>query len=257
SPLDQFILHRLSTVVNEVTKDFDRFEFFKYYQLLQNFCGVDLSSFYFDIAKDRLYAGAKNSETRRAVQTVLEEVLMALVKIIAPVAPHLADDIWHHLPEKIKAANTDASSVLLTDFPEAKARYLDENLSQLFESLIDVRETVNKALEQARAEKKIGKSTEAQVVIAIENADLRTKVESLGADLPGFFITSQAIVQAEVNGKGSGNKLSEVNENGLTVLVFSADGSKCARCWKFTSEVGASKEYADLCSSCIEALKES
>ena len=257
SPLDQFILHRLSTVVNEVTKDFDRFEFFKYYQLLQNFCGVDLSSFYFDIAKDRLYAGAKNSETRRAVQTVLEEVLMALVKIIAPVAPHLADDIWHHLPEKIKAANTDASSVLLTDFPEAKARYLDENLSQLFESLIDVRETVNKALEQARAEKKIGKSTEAQVIIAIENADLRTKVESLGADLPGFFITSQAIVQAEVNGKGSGNKLSEVNEIGLTVLVFSADGSKCARCWKFTSEVGTSKEYADLCLSCIEALKES
>lgn len=257
SPLDQFILHRLSTVVNEVTKDFDRFEFFKYYQLLQNFCGVDLSSFYFDIAKDRLYAGAKNSETRRAVQTVLEEVLMALVKIIAPVAPHLADDIWHYVPEKIKSANTQVSSVLLTDFPEAKARYLDENLSQLFESLIDVRETVNKALEQARAEKKIGKSTEAQVVIAIENADLRTKVESLGADLPGFFITSQAIVQAEVNGKGTGNRLSEVNENGLTVLVFSAEGKKCARCWKFSNEVGASKEYADLCSSCIEALKES
>jgi isoleucyl-tRNA synthetase len=150
SPLDQFILHRLSTVVNEVTKDFDRFEFFKYYQLLQNFCGVDLSSFYFDIAKDRLYAGAKNSETRRAVQTVLEEVLMALVKIIAPVAPHLADDIWHYVPEKIKSANTQVSSVLLTDFPEAKARYLDENLSQLFESLIDVRETVNKGRDRYR-----------------------------------------------------------------------------------------------------------
>jgi len=256
SPLDQFILHRLSTVVNEVTKDFDRFEFFKYYQLLQNFCGVDLSSFYFDIAKDRLYTGAKNSESRRAVQTVLEEVLMALVKVIAPVAPHLAEDIWNHLPEKLKAADAKEISVLLTDFPEAQARYLDENLSQLFESLIGVRESVNKALEQARAEKKIGKSTEAQVLIAIENEDLRTKVESLGADLPGFFITSQATVQAEVNGKGPANRLSEVKENGLTVLVFSAEGTKCARCWKFTTDVGTFKEYPDLCSPCIEALNQ-
>lgn len=255
SPLDQFILHRLSTVINEVTKDFDRFEFFKYYQLLQNFCGVDLSSFYFDIAKDRLYTDGKNSETRRAVQTVLEEVLLALVRIIAPVAPHLAEDIWQHLPEKIKAFEANEVSVLLADFPVAKERYLDENLSQLFESLIDVRETVNKALEQARAEKKIGKSTEAQVLIAIENSDLRSKVESLGADLPAFFITSQATVQSEVNGNAPAARLSEVKENGMTVVVFNADGTKCARCWKFKTEVGTVKDYLDLCKACVDAIK--
>lgn len=257
SPIDQFILHRLSSLVKEVTEDFDRFEFFKYYQLLQNFCVVDLSSFYFDIAKDRLYTEGKNSESRRAVQTVLEEVLMTLVRIIAPVAPHLADDIWQHLPEALRKFEATEPSVLLTDFPVAQARFVDENLSQLFESLIAVRETVNKALEQARADKKIGKSTEAQVLIAIENAELRKKVESLGADLPGFFITSQATVQAEVNGKAPGNRLSEVKENGLTVVVFNADGTKCARCWKFKTEVGTLKENAELCSSCLEALKES
>lgn len=257
SPIDQFILHRLSSLVKEVTEDFDRFEFFKYYQLLQNFCVVDLSSFYFDIAKDRLYTEAKSSESRRAVQTVLEEVLMTLVRIIAPVAPHLADDIWQHLPEALRKFEATEPSVLLTDFPVAQARFVDENLSQLFESLISVRETVNKALEQARADKKIGKSTEAQVLIAIENAELRKKVESLGADLPGFFITSQATVQAEVNGKAPGDRLSEVKENGLTVVVFNADGTKCARCWKFKTEVGTLKENAELCSSCLEALKES
>lgn len=257
SPIDQFILHRLSSLVKEVTEDFDRFEFFKYYQLLQNFCVVDLSSFYFDIAKDRLYTGGKTSESRRAVQTVLEEVLLTLVRIIAPVAPHLADDIWQHLPEAIRKFEATETSVLLTDFPVAQARYVDETLSQLFESLIAVRETVNKALEQARADKKIGKSTEAQVLIAIENAELRKKVESLGSDLPGFFITSQATVQAEVNGKASGTRLSEVKENGLTVVVFNAEGTKCARCWKFKTEVGSLKENPELCASCLEALKES
>ncbi|MCC7529517.1 MAG: isoleucine--tRNA ligase [Candidatus Melainabacteria bacterium] len=257
SPIDQFILHRLSNLVKEVTEDFDRFEFFKYYQLLQNFCVVDLSSFYFDIAKDRLYTGGKTSGSRRAVQTVLEEVLITLVRIICPVAPHLADDIWHHLPEQIRSFEAQEASVLLTEFPQAQTRYIDETLSQLFESLIDVREIVNKALEQARADKKIGKSTEAQVIIAIENAELRSKVESLGSDLPGFFITSQATVLEELNGKAPGARLSEVKENGLTVHVFGAEGTKCARCWKFNTEVGTLKDNPDLCSACVEALKES
>ncbi|MBC7998879.1 MAG: class I tRNA ligase family protein, partial [Leptolyngbya sp.] len=254
TPIDQFILHRLSSLVKEVTEDFDRYEFFKYYQLLQNFCVVDLSSFYFDIAKDRLYACGKSSQSRRAVQTVLEEVLLTLVRIVAPVAPHLAEDIWNFLPEKFRAADASEESVLLTDFPIPQSRYVDEKLSQFFAELIQVRATVNKALEQARGEKKIGKSLEAQVVIAIENPELRSKVESLGNDLPGFFITSQAIVQAEMNGKASAERLSEVNENGITVFVMNAEGKKCARCWKFSTEVGHSTEFPDLCKACVEAL---
>lgn len=254
TPIDQFILHRLSSLVKEVTEDFDRYEFFKYYQLLQNFCVVDLSSFYFDIAKDRLYACGKTSQSRRAVQTVLEEVLLTLVRIVAPVAPHLAEDIWNFLPEKFRAADASDESVLLTDFPVPQSRYVDEKLSLFFAELIQVRATVNKALEQARGEKKIGKSLEAQVVIAIENPELRSKVESLGNDLPGFFITSQAIVQAEMNGKASAERLSEVNENGITVFVMNAEGKKCARCWKFSTEVGHSSEFPDLCKACVEAL---
>jgi isoleucyl-tRNA synthetase len=94
--LDRFILSKLQTVVAEVTEDFDRYEFFKFYQLLQNFCVVDLSSFYFDIVKDRLYTGGKKSRSRRAVQTVLNEVLQVLVRLLVPVTPHLAEDIWQH-----------------------------------------------------------------------------------------------------------------------------------------------------------------
>ncbi|HEY9785940.1 MAG TPA: isoleucine--tRNA ligase [Candidatus Obscuribacterales bacterium] len=254
--LDQFILHRLNDLVEEVIKDFDRFEFFKYYQLLQNFCVVDLSSFYFDILKDRLYTSAKNSATRRAAQTVLEEILNVLVRLLVPVTPHLAEDIFEHIPQPIKTFRGFGESVLLTDFPAPSARYINSKLSAFWEDLIDVRSTVNKALEQARAQRKIRSSLEAKVVLAIENQELREKVMSLGENLPGFFITSQAGVEETPNGKYAEGKLSEVSESGITVLVLSAEGSKCPRCRKFSTSVGKDREEPELCDPCVEALKQ-
>lgn len=251
--LDQFILHRLNDLIEEVVEDFDRFEFFKYYQLLQNFCVVDLSSFYFDILKDRLYTAAPDSRDRRAAQTVLSEILNVLVRMLVPVTPHLAEDIWHYIPEKVKKTYSHEESVLLTDFPSPVKRYINEDLSKYFEDLIDVRSTVNKALEQARAQRKIGSSLEAKVVIHIENSDLRSKVEALGAKLPGFFITSQAAIEVTPNGKHA-DRLSEASENGITVYVLSAEGAKCARCRKFSTFVGKDPQLADLCDDCIEAL---
>jgi isoleucyl-tRNA synthetase len=246
--LDAYILHKLQKVVGEVILDFDRFEFFKYYQLLQNFCVVDLSSFYFDIVKDRLYTSGKKSRNRRSVQTVLYEVLQVLVRLLVPVTPHLAEDIWQHMPPQLRGKE---ESVLLTEFPIPKSEFENPQLEQFWEDLIDVRYTVNKALEQARASRKIGSSLEAQVKLHLEDHELKTKVSSLGDALAGFFITSQALV----DGKGSADgALSEISENGITVHVLQATGQKCPRCWKFTSDVGKNQTFSDLCVSCAEAL---
>ena len=254
--LDRLILHRLHKLVLEVTENFDRYEFFKYYQLLNNFCGVDLSSFYFDIVKDRLYTSSAKSRSRRAVQTVLNEVLQVLVRILVPVTPHLAEDIWQHIPEAIKQAGGDAPSVLTTDFPAGTLSFVNQEIEQLFDDLIQVRYTVNKALEQARAARRIGSSLEAQVILLFENADLANKVASLGRYLAPFFITSQALVDnnAANNGSGTAEVLAQVAENGVKVLVLSAEGNKCPRCWKFSTRIGQDEQFPEICDDCAVAL---
>ncbi len=257
SDLDKFILHRLQQVVAEVIEDFDNYEFFKYYQLLQNFCVVDLSAFYFDIVKDRLYTAPQKAESRRAVQTVLHEILNVLVRLLVPVTPHLAEDIWQHIPEAIKKNSAKEESVLLTDFPQVQSKYSNEELSTFWKDLISVRYTVNKALEEARAARKIGSSLEAQVILHFDDEALRGKVQSLGNDLSGFFITSQAQVQqSAANGSATAGNgiLSQVNEDGVFVRVLRAEGNKCSRCWKYSNKVGSDSRFPEVCDVCAEAL---
>jgi isoleucyl-tRNA synthetase len=246
--LDAYVLHKLQRVVAEVIRDFDRYEFFKYYQLLNNFCGVDLSAFYFDIVKDRLYTSGKKSRNRRSVQTVLYELLRVIVRLLVPVTPHLAEDIWQHMPPQLRGKE---ESVLLTEFPIPKSEFENPQLEQFWEDLIDVRYSVNKALEQARASRKIGSSLEAQVKLQVESDELKNKVSSLGESLAGFFITSQAWVDGKQSADGA---LSEVSENGITVQVLPATGQKCPRCWKFVSDIGKNSTFTELCVPCAEAL---
>jgi isoleucyl-tRNA synthetase len=262
-PLDAYILHRLHQLVTEVTQDFDRYEFFKYYQLLQNFCVVDLSSFYFDIVKDVLYTHNKKSTSRRAVQTVLEEVLQVFVRLLVPVTPHLAEDIFRFLPEPIKKAGSNEPSVLLTDFPASTARFRNDKFDQFWPEVIEVRNIVNKALEQARAQKKIGAFLEAQVVLTIENPELAGKVRSLDTLLAPLFITSQATVLGKGEATSSAGAaspsrnghevLAEVAEAGVHVAVLPAQGTKCPRCWKFRTDIGSNSKFPELCSTCADS----
>ncbi|MBK9144310.1 MAG: isoleucine--tRNA ligase [Candidatus Melainabacteria bacterium] len=253
--LDRYILHRLSEVVDEINEDFDNFEFFKYYQLLQNFCVVTLSSFYFDIAKDRLYTSAPAARSRRAVQTVLNQLLQALVRLLVPVTPHMAEDIWQHMPDAIKSREAREPSVLLTDFPQGESSHRNPELAASFKQLIEVRYVVNKALEEARKSGAIGSSLEAGVILNVEDRELSARVASLGADLPGFFITSQAALSDSGNGgMTDAEVLARVSESGITVVVVKADGEKCARCWKFSRRVGEKPDMAELCNVCVEAV---
>jgi len=213
---------------------------------------VDLSSFYFDIVKDRLYTAGKDSLSRRSVQTVLYEVLQVLVRVLVPVTPHLAEDIWQHMPEALKGKE---ESVLLTDFPTPKKQYVKPELSAFWEDLIKVRYTVNKALELARASRKIGSSLEAQVLLALDDAALKDKVSAMGSGLPGLFITSQAsVVEGNAGISEQNGALADVTESGITVVVLPAKGTKCSRCWKFTEDVGSNTKFADICVACAEAL---
>ena len=254
--LDKFILHRLNEVVEDVISDFDRYEFFKFYQVLQNFCVVDLSSFYFDIAKDTLYTAAPKSINRRSIQTVFAQLLHVLVRLLVPVTPHLAEDIWKHVPAPLKRSWKSEDSVLLTDFPQPHPEYLDNNRAEFWRDLIQVRSIVNKVLEQARALGKIRSPLEAQVVLIVEDERLGDELRQLGEELAPFFITSQAKVkQNENNSHHAGQPvLAELSENGVSLKVLPAEGEKCVRCWKYSTYVGKDKVHPELCNYCVAAV---
>lgn len=251
--LDKYVLQRLNRLVAEVTRDFDRFEFFKYYQLLQNFCSVFLSRFYFDIVKDRLYTPAPDDFSRRAVQTVLSEVLYALVRMLAPVTPHLADDIWSYMGEPLRKHFGGHTSVLLTDYPVPVKEFENEEAAKYWSEMSEVRLAVNKAIEQARAAKTIGAPLEASVVLVFEDAAKAAKVREMKEDLAPFFITSEARVLDTPLAASGEEALASITEDGLTVTVYKASGQKCARCWKYTTDVG-NASYPDLCGFCSDVV---
>ena len=238
--LDKFALHKLNQLIESVTEAFEHYEFYKYFQQLQNFAAVDLSSFYLDIVKDRLYTAGKKSLSRRACQTVLYEILQTLVRMLVPVMPHQAEDIWMSVPECQKGG---LISILLSDWPAAKPQWHNEKLEEDFEKILKAREVVTRAIEPLRAEKKVGSSLEVAVYVSVKDNEVLKANES---ELCNIFITSQAYVTDE---KPSG-VLNEYKEDDYTVWVTAAEGEKCARCWKYR------KLNSDgICEDCSDAIK--
>ena len=172
--LDRYILHRMSEVFGEISESFDRYQFFKFFQTIQNFCIVDLSNFYLDIAKDRLYISAPNSFRRRSCQTVLTIILENLTRAIAPVLCHMAEDIWQYLPYP-----TPYKSVFEAGWVKLDPQWLQPDLAVAWDKIRDLRTDVNKVMEQARADKSIGSSLEAKVLLQVEDAGLRGKLAEL------------------------------------------------------------------------------
>ena len=238
--LDKFALHKLNKLIEEVTVAFENYEFYKYFQHLQNFAAVDLSSFYLDIVKDRLYTAGKKSLSRRACQTVMYEILQALVRMLVPVMPHQAEDIWMSVPEVQKDG---LESILLSSWPEVKSEWNNEKLEEEFTQILKAREVVSRAIEPLRADKKVGSSLEVAVYVSVkDNAVLKANED----ELCNIFITSQAYVTDE---KPS-DVLNEYKEDDYTVWVTKAEGEKCARCWKYR------KLNSDgICEECIDAIK--
>ena len=244
-PIDKFALHKLNKVIEEVTVAFDNYEFYKYFQCLQNFAAVDLSSFYLDIVKDRLYTAGKKSLSRRACQTVLYETLQVLVRILTPVMPHQAEDIWQNTPEMQRGG---LESILLADWVKVNKKWENNQLEEDFTKILKTREVVTRAIEPLRAEKKVGSSLEVAVYVKSEDSKI---LKANLKDLADIFITSQAYV-AE---KAPSEVLNEYTENDITVWVTKAEGEKCERCWKFR-KLGEHAGHETICSDCYEAVTE-
>ncbi|MEN9221072.1 MAG: isoleucine--tRNA ligase [Thermostichus sp. BF3_bins_97] len=233
--LDRYILHRMKEVGSEITESFESYQFYRFFQAIQNFCVVDLSNFYLDISKDRLYISHAQSPRRRQCQTVLAILLENLAKAIAPVLSHMAEEIWSHLPYA-----KPTLSVFEAGWMNLPETWLDPQLSLTWEQLRTLRQEVNKALEQARTEKVIGASTEAKVILKVGDPTLYRILEDHAAELRYLLIASQVEVAKSTEG--------------LDISVQPAEGKKCVRCWNHSTHVGESAEHPELCERCVAAL---
>lgn len=244
--LDKFALHKLNLLVSQVTEAFENYEFYKYFQHLQNFAAVDLSSFYLDIVKDRLYTAGKKSLSRRACQTVLFEISQALIRILTPVMPHQADDIWQNV---VECQRGGLESILLADWPKANPIWENTPLEEEFSKILKAREIVTKAIEPLRADKKVGSSLEVAVYIKAPT-DAIEVLKTNEAELCNIFIVSQAFLAQDKPSE----VLNEYTEDEFSVWVTKSHGEKCERCWKYRT-LGEYSGHETICSECFEAIQ--
>ncbi len=244
--IDKWAIASCQKLIGEVRAAYEAFEFHDIYHAIHNFCAVDMSSFYLDVLKDRLYVEKKDGPDRRAAQTTIYQILCALDLMLAPILPYTAEEIWSFIPES-KAYNR--ASVMLNDMPEYQEGLVPPAFMEKWERLHAIRDDVNKALEAARTAKTIGKSLEAKVVLHCSEEVYRFLAgeEKL---LPTIFIVSEVALTQEGSGAFSG----EVE--GITVDVSAAQGEKCQRCWMQSETVGKDEKHPTLCARCAAILSE-
>jgi isoleucyl-tRNA synthetase len=249
--LDKYTLHRLQTLKQQLTVAFENYEFYKYYQMMQNFAAVDLSSHYFDVVKDKLYTAGAKSVERRAVQTVLYNILQDLVRLLVPVTPHLAEDIWQHTPDNQK---NNLESVLLTRWPEVQEEYINEALYTKWQKVFQVRDIVTRAIEPVRLRKEVGSSLEVAVNLYSENRVTKEILDSVKPFLPMIFIVSQVNIIDNADELETDGSLNSVEEEDIKAVITKASGEKCERCWKYSVTIGENIEHKTLCINCINAI---
>ncbi len=236
SELDRWLLSRLQALVAELTEAYENYEFHRVYHAVNAFCAVELSSFYVDVTKDLMYTLSPRSPQRRSAQTAMHRTVATLARLLAPVLPFTAEEVWSHLPGR------KAESVHLAEFPAVDAAWRDEKLEARWEKLLQVRAAAALELEKARQAGQIGKSLEAQVEIEPDSAETREILQSVGPLLETVLIVSQA-------------KVAQLTSGQLRVKVSAADGQKCVRCWRWTNDVGADTAHPQLCGRCAEVVK--
>ena len=242
--IDRFALHLLRQLVEKSAKAYEKFEFHVIHHSLHNFCAVDLSAFYLDILKDRLYTSAPSSTPRRSAQTAIYHILDHLARLMAPILVFTAEEIWRYMPDN----GQKEASVHLAGMPAPNPDWHDDELGRRWETILEVRSLVTKALEQARADKLIGHSLDARVSLAVDQKRFEL-LEPYRAQLRSIFIVSQAEL---AQGKLEDPDLN--HENRVYVQVKPAEGSKCQRCWVHDLSVGSDDKHPGICGRCIEQL---
>ncbi len=242
--IDRYILHELNKLQKRVLKAYDEYEFHVIYHAIHNFCAVTLSSFYLEIAKDRLYILRQNDPVRRSSQTVLYTVLNVLVRLCAPILAFTADDVWRHMSE----AGGD-ESIHLHEFLVLPENYENSELAATWEELLALRRLVLKELEGARQDKIIGNSLGAHLELGARGSTA-VLLERYQEQLADIFIVSQVSLKTLSDGDNGG----EENPD-LAISVSPASGEKCARCWCYNEELSASEaEFPGICPRCFQQL---
>ncbi|MEO0835136.1 MAG: isoleucine--tRNA ligase [Cyanobacteria bacterium J06642_3] len=270
--LDKYLLHRMTEVLSEVNEAYESYQFFRFFQAIQNFCVVDLSNFYLDIAKDRLYISSLDSFRRRSCQTVLSIAIENIAKAIAPVLCHMAEDIWQALPY-----DTGYQSVFQSGWLEMEDEWHKPELKEFWSTIANLRDEVNKVMEQARTAKAIGSSLDAKVLLQVPDTELKNKLASYNSadtlsekrtdpaspsgarercprqnvdELRYFFLASQVELVDSLPDVEYKSESDIAN-----IAVVKADGDKCDRCWNYSSSVGSFAEDPTICDRCDAALK--
>jgi len=244
--IDRWAVTRLQGLVKRVTEAYERFDFHEVFHTIYNFCVVDMSSFYLDILKDRLYTFAPDSTERRAAQWTMYRILNTMTRLMAPVVSFTAEEVWQFMPGE------KTESVFLSDFPLVDEGLIDKELEERWAGLIEIRNVVNKAIEIKRAEKTIGNSLEAKVTIFADEKRL-SLLQSYRDLLPSLLIVSQSGTGDYKDAPEDAYRDEEVD--GLAVVVEHAEGKKCLRCWNWSTTVGEFADAEEVCQRCYHVLK--
>jgi len=245
--IDRWMLSRLGLLMKDVEGYYEKFVFHKVYRAVYNFCVYEISSLYLDISKDVLYTFEKNSQKRRSAQTVMYRILECLVKILSPILSFTTEEVWQSTPILKKC-----ESIHVSDWPDKNYQiedWIDRALNDKWNTLFQVREIVQKALEQKRGEGVIGGSLDAKVVLSASNEMVFKFLKDNEKILAEFFIISQVEVSAGDTGK---------KEDTITDVVCSvekAEGAKCPRCWHYSPSVGRDNDHPEICDKCLENIK--
>ena len=237
--LDEWALMKLDSVIDKVNEGYNNFDFHIAFHAIHNFCVTDMSNFYLDIIKDRLYCEKEDSEIRRSAQTTMYRILSAVARLSAPIISFTAEEIWSYMPH---SSSDDAESIFLNQMPEKSGISLSDEFVAKWDFIYSNREAVNKVLEEKRNEKLIGKSLEAKVIIHC-NSETAEKYKAISDHLSEILIVSDVEVSADRN------------DSETEFEVVKAEGGKCERCWTYSTTVGSDSEHPTLCERCCKAVR--
>jgi len=243
--VDQYLLVKLNDIVKQVEKAYDNYEFSNIYHLINNFVTVDLSAFYLDFAKDVVYVEAENNYERRCMQTVFYENVVKLTKILAPILPHTAEEVWAFIPE------TEVEYAQLAEFPEVVEYANEKELKEKWEQFLNLRDNVLKSMESLRAQKIIGKPLEAKLEMYVDEK-AESLLNSIKEDVKTLFIVSEFVVAGKLaDAPAEADKYEHV-----AIVATKAEGETCERCRVTSKELGTNESHPTLCPRCTTVVVE-
>lgn len=236
-PIDKWALAKLNILIDKVKEAYDKYEFHIVYHAIHNFCVVDMSNFYLDVLKDRLYTEKADSKARRAAQTSIYIILNAMTRMIAPILAYTSDEIWKYMPH---SSSEKAEHVVYNEMPEKVDISIDDDFMAFWDEIHELRDDVKKSLETFIKDKTIKSSLEAKVTLAASGDKLAFLKKAENELATAFIVSEVEIIE---------------NSSDLEISIEKAEGEKCERCWVISKTVGENSEHPTLCSRCCDNLK--